>query len=160
MTSLTLERASSTPPPSLDADLTAVNEGPWAGWARFIPIPFDDHAGPYYVRYEGEQVICGFRPEAKNLNVFGIVHGGSLMSFADYALTMIGRGLQEGYRSLTVTFSSEFLGPAAADALLTARGEVTGGGKSLRFVRGMIYSGETPVLAFSATLKAALPPPR
>ena len=49
----------------------------------------EDHTGPFYYkpltdgRYE-----CVFLAEAKNCNVNGLVHGGVLMTFADFALCM------------------------------------------------------------------------
>ena len=139
--------------PPLGADLVRITTGPWAGWFHYKAIPHDMHVGPFYVTYDGEAVICGFTPEPKNLNLFGIVHGGTLMSFADFALSMIARGHERDVSTLTVTFSSEFLGPAPADTPLLARGEITGGGRNLGFVRGIIYSGEKAVMAFSSTVK-------
>ncbi|WP_304273913.1 PaaI family thioesterase [Caulobacter segnis] len=134
-------------------EFKAATDSEWLGWYRFLPIAFEDYAGPFYVFFEEGRVVCGFRPRPDHANLYGNVHGGALMAFADYALSMIGRGLEREFRSLTVTFSSEFLSPARIDGLLTARGEITGGGRSLRFVRGTIYCDDQPVMAFSSTIK-------
>jgi acyl-coenzyme A thioesterase PaaI-like protein len=47
----------------------------------------------------------------------------------------------------------EFLVPAQAGQLLLARGERTGGGRSLVFARGRITANGQPVLAFSGVMK-------
>ena len=135
------------------ARLVPVSEGEWAGWHRWADEePFEDMTGPFHLRWEDGQVVCGFRVEPKNLNGWGNCHGGALLTFADYALFMIAEnGAPVG--GVTVTMASEFVGPGRAGALLTARGEVTRKGGSLIFVRGKISDGEEPVLTFSATIK-------
>ena len=75
--------------------LALVSEGAWAGWYHYEPRDrFEDHTGPFYCKPDGASlngggVVCGFRPEAKNCNAGGNVHGGAVMTFADYALFMI-----------------------------------------------------------------------
>lgn len=134
--------------------LVPVREGQWAGWYHYEPADaFEDYTGPFHCRPDADgSLVCGFMPEPKNCNAGGNIHGGSLMTFADYALFMIAEnGAPVG--GVTVTMASEFVGPGRAGALLTARGEVTRKGGSLIFVRGKISDGEEPVLTFSATIK-------
>lgn len=134
--------------------LALVEEGDWAGWSVWAPgDPFEDHAGPFYSREDEQGIVCGFMPEHKNLNGFGAVHGGALMTFADFALFRIPGGMSGGMHGVTVAFTAEFLAPAYAGAILIARGETLRQGRSLVFVRGLISQGEAAVLSFSGTIK-------
>lgn len=138
--------------------LAKLTDGPWAGWSHWEPVDdFEEHTGPFYCRAEAGEVVCAFRPEAKNRNGGGNIHGGALMTFADYALFMIAGGMEGSVHGVTVTMACEFVGAAVPGAVLTARGEVTRAGGSLVFVRGKISDGTRPVLTFSATLKRLRP---
>lgn len=140
--------------PVLRPGLAPVPGGEWAGWFHWEPVDdFEEHAGPFYCRPEGDGVVCAFRPGKKNRNGGGNIHGGALMTFADYAIFMIAGGMETAVHGVTVTMNSEFVGAAYPDHLLTARGEVVRAGGSLVFVRGTISDGDRAVLAFSATIK-------
>lgn len=135
-----------------------VTEGEWKGWLKWMPgDPFEDHVGPFYARRDpegdGVGMVCAFRPKAHNCNGGGMIHGGTLMTFADYALFMIAGQSGEMVHGVTVTMNSEFVGPARPGEMLTARGEVVRAGKSLVFVRGLISGEAGAVLAFSGTIK-------
>lgn len=134
--------------------LTPVSEGEWAGWLKWMPgDAFEDHVGPFYCRDDGAAKLCAFRPQAHNCNGGGLIHGGTLMTFADYALFMIASQTGEMVHGVTVTMNSEFVGPARPGEMLTARGEVVRAGRSLMFLRGIIANDDGPVLAFSGTIK-------
>lgn len=138
--------------------LAPVTEGPWAGWYHWEPADdFEDHAGPFYCRPEGDgpetPVVCAFLPEKKNRNGGGNIHGGALMTFADYVLFVIAGGMTSEVHGVTVTMNCEFVGAAQPDRLLTGRGEVVRAGGSLVFVRGTIDDDGRAVLTFSATIK-------
>lgn len=134
--------------------LVEVSSGQWAGWYHWEPVDdFEEHAGPFYCRSEGEGIVCAFLPQAKNRNGGGNIHGGALMTFADYALFMIAGGMEASIHGVTLTMNTEFVGAAEAERLLTARGEVVREGQSIAFVRGLIDDDGRPVLAFSGTIK-------
>lgn len=134
--------------------LVPIKSGEWAGWYHYEPSDrFEDHTGPFYCKPEGDGVVCGFMPEAKNCNAGGNVHGGAVMTFADYALFMIAGGMDASVHGVTVTCNVEFVGGAEPGKLLTARGEVIRAGFSMVFVRGIISDGDRPVTAFSGTIK-------
>lgn len=132
-----------------------ITEGEFAGWYTWPAEPFEhDTTGPFYIRREedGSQVAA-FRAERKHMNAGGVVHGGALMTFADFALFALAHtGEDDGY-GVTVAFTAEFLAGAEEGALIEARGEVMGGGRSITFVRGVVTSDGTPVLNFSGTIK-------
>ncbi len=134
--------------------LAPAQDPAWSGWYHWEPADdFEDYAGPFYCRPDGTSIVCGFMPEAKNRNGGGNIHGGSLMTFADYALFMIAGGMEAAVHGVTVTMNCEFVGAAEPGRLLTARGEVVRAGLSMVFVRGIIDDAGRAVLAFSGTIK-------
>lgn len=134
--------------------LRPVTHGEWAGWGRYDTDPFEALTGPYYCRREPSGVVvCAFRAEAKHINEGGLVHGGSLVTFADYALFMIARDDLEGSGSVTAPLNAEFVDAGRQGELIEARGEVVRAAASMVFVRGLISASERPLLNFSAMLK-------
>ena len=131
-----------------------ITEGEWAGWKLWSTDPFELLAGPFYCRRdETGETVCAFRAERKHMNGGGFMHGGCLLTFADYALFCIGSEALEGTGSVTASLAGEFLDAAVEGELIEARGEVTRGGRSLVFIRGMITSGGRPLLTFSGIVK-------
>jgi uncharacterized protein (TIGR00369 family) len=136
-----------------------VTEGPWAGWTAWIGDAFEDHSGPFYFREDVDGAVrCAFRAEKKHLNGSGNMHGGCMMTFADYSLFMIGRKFMEG-PAVTISLNGEFVGPAAEGDLIEATGEVVRAGGSLVFIRGIISTGGKAMLAFSGVVKKVRPRP-
>ncbi|MBO6795564.1 MAG: PaaI family thioesterase [Maricaulis sp.] len=135
-------------------------EGEFKGWQYWPEEPFESHVGPFYRTVDEEGVIGAFRAERKHMNAGGVVHGGCLMSFADFMLFSIAwDAFEDGSMGVTMTFNSEFLDGAPEGALVTSRGEVTRMGKSTIFVRGMIYSEDRPVMSFSGSIRRFTPRP-
>ncbi len=142
------------PGPPFAGNLDLVTAGEWTGWHKWGSTdPFEEATGPYYVARDEHGLVCGFRPGPGNCNGHGTIHGGSLMTFADFSLFMLGGSQGEEVSGVTVTMTCEFLGAAHAGQLLLARGGRTGGGRSLVFVRGQITAGDRPVLGFSGVIK-------
>ncbi len=133
---------------------TIVETGEFKGWKYWPEEPFEyESAGPFYLREDEKGMVAAFRAERKHMNAGGVVHGGCLMTFADFALFAIAHtGEDDGY-GVTVAFTSEFLSGALEGEYIEARGEVIGGGKSITFVRGLIKADGRPVLNFSGTIK-------
>ena len=92
-------------------------------------------------------------PGYTHLNGGGAIHGGCLMSFADFSLFAIARHALGASNAVTVTFNSEFISAGAPDIMVEAGGEVLRATKSLVFVRGLIRQADRTLLAFSGTLK-------
>jgi uncharacterized protein (TIGR00369 family) len=131
-----------------------VTEGEWAGWRVWGSDPFELLAGPFYAkRDDGGRMVCAFRAEAKHMNGGGFMHGGCLMTFADYALFCIGDEHLAGGGSVTASMSCEFIDSAVAGEMIEATGEVVRGGRSLVFVRGTIATAGRPLLTFSGIVK-------
>jgi len=139
---------------------------PPEGWTLHpFSNTFAGRAGPFYWR-DGDKPGIGFYSRPHHGNLGGVIHGGMLMTLADMALFNICRDALQGSMAVTVSMNSEFLAPAPIGAFVTATGEMTGGGRSLFFARGMVRANDTDILAFSGTLKrlskklSDLPAPR
>ena len=65
------------------------------------PDPFEDHVGPLYFRIDGDaskagSVHCVLPTEARHGNYRGGVHGGAILTFADYALCLVAGRAADG----------------------------------------------------------------
>lgn len=132
-----------------------IETGEWAGWRTWSGVdPFEDQSGPFYFR-EGEdgRVTTAFRAETKHMNGGGFMHGGCMMTFADFSLFAIAWKELADSRAVTVSLNGEFVGPARPGDLVTATGEVVRAGGSLLFVRGLVSTGTGPMLNFSGVIK-------
>lgn len=136
-------------------DRWVIKDGEWAGWRTWEGSdPFEDHAGPFYFRYDADGTPrCAFRAEKKHMNGGGFMHGGCIMTFADFSLFAIAREALEGQSSVTATLNGEFVGAVPLGALVEATGEVVRAARSLVFVRGLITTGGEPVMSFSGVIK-------
>lgn len=130
-----------------------VSEGEFAGWRYWPHDTFEVHSGPFYFRPDAGGIRCAFRVMRQHLNGGGSTHGGCLLTFADYSLFAIAQDALAGARGVTVSLSSEFVGPALEGDLVEARGEVVRAGGSLLFLRGLITANGRPALTFSGVIK-------
>ena len=134
-------------------DLHVETEGEFKGWRTWTRDNFETHTGPFWHRMdENGRVQCAFRVEKKHLNGMRNVHGGALMSFADYCLFAISSSVLQG-PGVTVSFASEFLDAAREGELVEGRTEITRAGGSLIFLRGTLKSGERTLFTYSGTIK-------
>ncbi|MDO8422418.1 MAG: PaaI family thioesterase [Parvibaculum sp.] len=119
--------------------------------------PFEDYAGPYfYKKNEAGEVICAFEAEPHHCNGGGFLHGGALMTFADYSLFCFATDVLNG-PAVTVSFSSEFTAAAAGEGIVYSRGEIVQNTGSMVFLRGQVFTGEQgntrTLLNFSGIVK-------
>ena len=135
--------------------LTQVTEGEWAGWSCYPGgDPFEDLAGTFYFKIDDDgRPVCAFRAERKHLNGGGFLHGGCVMTFADFSLFVIARDAIVGSPCVTATFNCELVGTAFEGDLVECRGEVVKPGRSMVFVRGLITCKGEPIASFSSVLK-------
>lgn len=134
--------------------------GRFAGWSTWSggADPYETTIGPFCYRVDGERMRCAFEPRPQLLNGGGTIHGGALMSFADFALFCIAhKELDGGVKAVTLTCNSEFLKAGTLGAIVEAEGEVLRSTRSLIFVRGLVTQLSQPLLAFSGTLKKIEP---
>ena len=138
--------------------MITITEGEWAGWNQYPGgDPFEDLAGPFYCRTDEKgQAVCAFRAEHKHMNGGMFMHGGCVMTFADFSLFWLAREAIEGQSSVTATFNAELVGTCGVGDLVECRGEVVKAGRSMVFLRGLIVNASTggePMASFSSVLK-------
>lgn len=126
------------------------------------PDPFEDHVGPFYFRIAGDaskpgSVHCVLPTEARHGNYRGGVHGGAILTFADYALCLVaGRAADKGTNTsfaMTVSIAVEFLAAAQTGAPIEATGEplqVTG---RLAFARGSVTQQGKTIALWSGVVR-------
>lgn len=112
----------------------------------------EDAIGPFFFRMEGDDPRTAFRVEERHCNAHDSVHGGVLMTFADYTLCLGANGGEQQFVA-TVSCNNEFIAPAQKGDLVLGNGEVIRRGKSIVFVRCELYVGEQVILTSSAVIK-------
>jgi len=120
--------------------------------------PCEDYIGPfYYHRSEKGGLQYAFPAEAKHGNTQGIVHGGVLMTFADYCLCMQATDHYQEESCITVGFNCDFVSAAEIGNLIQCTAEVTRKTGSMAFIRGEVFvesEGEVEiVMTFSSVVK-------
>jgi uncharacterized protein (TIGR00369 family) len=130
-----------------------VTEGEWAGWRIWSSDPFELYAGPFYTQRRADGVVCAFRAEQKHMNGGGFMHGGALMTFADYSIFALAGDALADVGSVTASMNCEFIDGARVGEMVEARGEVVRNGGSLVFMRGLVTAEGRPALNFSAIIK-------
>jgi uncharacterized protein (TIGR00369 family) len=137
-----------------------VSEGEWTGWwRRERGDSFEGLTGPFYWRRDHDDgpLRAAFRAERRHMNGGGFMHGGCLMTFADFVLFMLAReSLGSGY-GVTATFNAEFVGSVHVGQLVEGVGEVVKAGGSLIFVRGSVLGDKQLALSFSGVIKKMRP---
>ena len=115
---------------------------------------FEDYVGPFYYRQEEDgEVRCAFVVAGKHVNGQNALHGGMLITFADYALFLFARKALGNQRAVTVSFSSDFTAKVGEGEFVEATGEVVHETGGLLFLRGKVFREDTVLLSFSAVLK-------
>ena len=134
--------------------LTTMESGEFAGWRYWQGDPYETRTGPFYYRREDDgSYVSAFRAEPRHMNGGGSMHGGCLMTFADFALFAIATDELNGDHAVTLNLSGDFLGGIAPGALVEARGEVTRGGGKTIFVRGLVTGDGKPALSFTGIIR-------
>jgi uncharacterized protein (TIGR00369 family) len=139
-----------------------IPDGEFAGWSRWSDDAYENLAGPFVFRQEADgSVRCAFRAEQRHMNGGGAMHGGCMMTFADFCLFAFSHPIREGSGEttpmVTISLNGEFVGPAYVGDLVEGRGEVIRAGGSLMFLRGVIETGGRPMMTFSGVIKKVRP---
>jgi acyl-coenzyme A thioesterase 13 len=93
------------------------------------------------------------RATDKHANGNGSVHGGVLLAFADYAVTMLALRGVSGETCVTVSLNSDFMAAAQLGDWITGSGEVVRRTGSMTFVRGKLAVEDATVLSFQAVVR-------
>lgn len=127
------------------------------GWSETKVGTFMTSLGPIWTRGEGSAFESGLLTSAKHSNHRDIVHGGVIMSFADYGIGMVASKAYQDLNQVTLQLDVSFVSAARLGAFLVARGEVIRATKSLVFVRGQIMDGDTIVASANGIWKTVRP---
>lgn len=112
----------------------------------------EDFLGPFFFRIEGEIIHTAFRVDAHHCNSHNSLHGGVMMSFADYTLCLAANG--GGPTGVaTISCNNEFTAPAFQGDLVLGRSETIKRGRSLIFVRCELVVEDRVILMSSAVTK-------
>ena len=115
--------------------------------------PAEDHIGPFHYRWNDAGRRYAFVADSRHCNTHGIVHGGVLMTFADFALCMEATDHYANESCVTVSFNCEFVAAAQLGDLVECVATSTRKTGSMVFVRGEVLSGDTVVMTYSSVVK-------
>lgn len=106
----------------------------------FAPLasksPFINRIGTFYVRKgaDGSRTVGAYVDEIRT-NSENYAHGGFLLAFADFALSIVTNGI-------TVNITADFLRPARAGDWIEARINIRKSSAALIFADAILVSGE------------------
>ena len=130
------------------------------GYAKYDYLdPFEDLVGPLGYKADGDTIRFAFRVEPRHCNTQSTVHGGMLMTFADYALCLTAVWDQPGEKCVTVSLNCEFVAAGKLGDLVESTAEVVRRTGSLAFVRGQVSAGGRTLLNYSGIVKRLRPVP-
>jgi acyl-coenzyme A thioesterase PaaI-like protein len=134
-----------------------ITEGQWAGWRTWPHDAFETHAGPFYTREEPDgRIINRFIAQPYHINGGGKIHGGCLLTFADYCVFTIAEKAIAG-RAVTINLSGDYLDAGSLGDMMEGTGEVTRAGGRIIYVRGIITANGKPCLSYSSIITRVKP---
>ncbi len=120
---------------------------------RHWPDPAEDRIGPFFYRLEAPgRVIAHCEVLAHHCNAYGGVHGGVLMTLADYTLCLAAIDSEQD-AVVTVSANCDFVSGAKAGEVLAGEGERVRAGGSLVFTRAVIRAGDRVIMTASGVIK-------
>lgn len=120
--------------------------------------PFEDYVGPLYFKVEDGHCRCAMIVDERHVNGQQGIHGGMLMTFADYSLFLFAQSHLDMARAVTVTFTAQFTAVKRIGDFVECTGEVVHETRGMLFMRGTVFSGDTVLLNFTGVLKKLRPP--
>ena len=116
-----------------------------AGYSKYAyNDAFEELVGLLGYKVEGDTISFAFRADARHRNTGDSIHGGMLMTFADFALCLTAVWNQPEERCVTVSLNCEFVAAGREGDLIESVCEV---------VRGTLFVGDRILLNFSGIVK-------
>ncbi|WP_172293737.1 PaaI family thioesterase [Pseudoruegeria sp. HB172150] len=109
--------------------------------------------GPLLARRDGDGWRYGLATDERHGNVLGLVHGGTVTSLMDHAMTLVAYEACERQPAVTVQMETRFIAAARPGDLLEAAAELRERTGSLLFLDCRIAVGDRAVAAGSAVMK-------
>ena len=122
------------------------------GYNRFV--------GPFYRLPDAEGGGVrrfAFVVAEKHMNAAGSVHGGMLMSFADFAMSQSARHGTQATGGSTVSLNCDFVGPGRLNDVIEARVRVTRRARTMVFLSGEFAAGDRLILVATGLWKLVGP---
>jgi uncharacterized protein (TIGR00369 family) len=131
--------------------------GPPEGWEICAQCdPFEIFVGPLLIQ-EGAAATAqprfAFVADERHGNNSGIVHGGMLMTFADFAMCLAAHWDRPEERVVTVSLDCHFVAACEVGDLVEGECEITRQTGSMVFVRCRIRTGDRTLMTASAVIK-------
>lgn len=104
-----------------------------------VRIPFVENLGFELLRFEGGHAAVRLRPRAEQLNIFGKVHGGVLMTLMDTTMAQAARTVQPDHGAVTIEMKTSFFRPAEGSSLIRAEGRLLHRTRAMAFTEATIY---------------------
>jgi uncharacterized protein (TIGR00369 family) len=130
-----------------------------SGYRLYDPSdPFEDYVGPIYYRRQDVGVHCVMPTEDRHANGGGVLHGGVLLTFADYALCSAAGhaasgGQMPGSFAMTLSLTVQFLAGGAIGPAIESMGEATQVTGRLAFVRGSVTQQGRRLVTYSGVCR-------
>ncbi|HWD48388.1 MAG TPA: PaaI family thioesterase [Rhizomicrobium sp.] len=130
------------------------------GFRRFaFDFGFIENAGPLYGKWDGANMLMGFRVEMRHCNPGQVAHGGMLATFADMLLPMASRfqsKIDMGFMP-TINLTCDYMAPAKLGSWVEGRAEPVRITKGLIFAQGVATSDGEPCLRTNGVFKRMAP---
>lgn len=116
--------------------------------------PFIDTNGPLYGRFAHGRFTLGLRIETRHCNPGNMLHGGMVMTLADMTLLFVCM-MQGGVDRflVTVSLSTDFLGPAKPGDWVEGTGEVLRASKNMVIAQGLLSVAGQPISRLNGIFK-------
>lgn len=128
------------------------------GWQVDRTGSFLTLVGPIWRKHVGSTTAYGLLTEPKHANHRGIVHGGMIMTFADYGIGMAA-SREGGHASVTIQLDVQFVSAAEIGDFIISKHELVRKTSTLFFLRGELLVRSRVVATASGIWKAVKPLP-
>lgn len=112
------------------------------GWRKNTEPGFTAFIGPLWEKSVGGRMRYGLLTRDLHVNLNGIVHGGVIATFADFALALESRRINNNARQSTIQLDVHFMDAGRIGEFIESECEVTRQTRSITFVSGRILVGE------------------
>lgn len=127
------------------------------GWTMCETGSFMTLTGPVWRKDTEDGPVIGMETVQKHANHRDIVHGGVVMTLADYGIGMAAAWARGNGHQVTAQLDVHFVSAAPLGAFLTTHAEIIRNTRSLCFARGEVREGENVVAVATGVWKAVRP---
>lgn len=111
------------------------------GWHENTEPGFTSFIGPLWEKHVDGRMRYGLLARELHANLNGIVHGGVVATFADFALALESRRVNGNARQSTIQLDIHFVDAGHLGEFMESECDVTRQTRSVTFVSGRIMSG-------------------